>query len=120
MQLISTDQKVSHPFTLPKDGAYTIVADGLQGSDRVAFYVVSTTSAVTSTDPCNPGAVVLPEVKSRTPLRRECNCVKQLVELTADDPWVVISAPQMVLLQAEVYAEMDAVIEVSCFETLSA
>jgi hypothetical protein len=119
MQLIAPDQKVSEPFVVPKGGEVTVVADGLQGADRVAFYVVSTTSSTASNDPCCPGVVALPEVKSRVPLKRECNCVKQLVELTADDPWAVINTPQMVQLQAEVYATDDAVIEVTYFETLS-
>ncbi len=115
MILVTPDQRSSAPFTIKHQ--VTIVASGLQGTDKVEFDVVSITKSAPATgDSCCPGQVSLPDFNSAVPLT---TCAGVPVKLTAAKPWIVIDMPQQVPLVARVVADDDAVIEVEYFETTS-
>lgn len=118
MLLIGTELTTSQPFTIEKQ--VTLFATGLQGADKVVIEVVSMSRSGPGGDFCCPGAVALPEVQSAVPLK-VCGCggVKETVELTALSPWVVLSTPQKIPLQARKIVDADAIVEVELHETNS-
>jgi hypothetical protein len=118
MILVTTEQRKSQPFKIKQQ--VTIVASGLQGNDVVEFDVVAiTASAPASGDPCCTGQVVLPQEIVVAPLN-VCGCEPESrVRLTAAKPWIVLDMPQQVPLVARVVAPIDAVVEVSLYETTS-
>jgi hypothetical protein len=121
-QIISADQTASQPFVIPKGGQVTLFAAGLQGADKVTLHVVTTTRSGPTGDLCCPGPVALPELVDAVPLRLRCNCGDfEAVELTAEQPWVVLNGPQALQLQARVVVAdpLVATVTVDLFETVN-
>lgn len=119
--LIPHTSKVSQPITIPKNETWTFLATGLGAGDTVTFEIVSLTTAGPASDNlCCPGAVSLPNIAWRVPLRMSCGCdPAQVVTLTEQMPYVVLSKPRGVSLLLtvndaspmsliEVYAETTA------------
>lgn len=100
---------ISEPFQIPVGGQVTLLAQGLQATDRVIVEVVTTTSSAQGMDVCCPGPVALPEVATAVPLR--CRNGARAM-LTPQYPWLVLDAPQDVELRARLIADDLAIVTV--------
>lgn len=101
---------ISEPFKIAVGQQITLVAQGLQNTDRVVVEVITTTPSAPGMDPCCPGPVALPEVATAEPLR--CRNGARAI-LTASHPWLVLDAPQDVELRARLIADDLAIVTVS-------
>lgn len=86
---------VSSPFEVADQ--ITVSAYSLGPTDRVRFYIVGLSEVLKAACGCPPGAVQLPSVIDEMPL----NCCGNPIELTRQQPWVVIDSPQGVKLRAK-------------------
>lgn len=88
---------VSPTFRIGKQ--VTIVALGLEVTDEVTVWMVLPTDPVKNPCSCPPGAVVLPSVLDEQQLPTCCG--EGFVTLTRARPYVVLDAPQDVLLRVK-------------------
>lgn len=91
----------SDTFVIEYGHQMTIAAIGLQPGDKVTFQMVHVPTLNPDTCACPPGIVELPSVAAYAPLM----CCGAEIELTADNPVVVLDNPQRMLLRAVLDAQ---------------
>lgn len=118
MQIVSSEQTVSEPFSIPSGKQITLMAYGLEDGDQVIVEILGTTrSAPSSGDFCCPGPVSLPEISTVAPMR--CRNGARVM-MTKDHPWVVLDGPQELLMRAKVITtDITATITVDKVESAS-
>lgn len=89
---------ISANFQLTVGGQLTLKAVGFDESDPDNYIWVELVviNRFKPADPCCPGPVNLPSVVASVPLR----CCGELIRLDANNPYVIIDAPQDSLLRA--------------------
>lgn len=90
----------SDTFMIEYGGQMTVAAIGLEPGDYIEFQMVN----ILGTDPdrceCPPGRVELPSVAGFALLK----CCGENIQVTADNPVVILDNPQRVFLRAVLYA----------------
>jgi hypothetical protein len=84
----------STPFSITSQ--VTVFAYGLEPGDEVTFSLLGISKPVPEPCVCPPGAVTLPAIVDELPL----TCCEDVITLTRDRPWVVLDAPQHILMRA--------------------
>lgn len=116
--IITSEVRESETFKIGFGKQITLLATGLEGTDKVVFEIVTLTSGGPAADVCCPGQVQLPAIDWAFPLTRNCGCdAPKAVELTATSPWIVLDTPQEFFLRAKVEAADDALVLVYKEET---
>lgn len=115
MQIIKQGAGNSTAFIIQSGKQLTLFAQGLAEDDYVEVEVVTLSRAPEfSGNPCCDMAATEIEVIGFAPLM----CAPSSpVRMTADIPYVIIDAPQMVTLRAVVHASPAALVSVELFET---
>lgn len=107
------DLPESDTFYLPVGGQVTVVAMGLMPGDEVSFEMIFAPAIQPDLCACPPGIVELPSVAASAPMM----CCGEPIKLTADNPFVVMDAPQGVRVRGVMQAALQSGIWVWAFET---
>ena len=91
----------SSTFSIDYGKQMTVYAVGLEANDEITFQILHVPSIDPDHCACPPGAVTMPAVAGYAPLM----CCGTEVKLTATNPFVIIDAPQRVLLRAVLKAD---------------
>lgn len=88
--------KESNVFTISSGEQITVAAFGLSGSDNVTFEMVLSPAMNKEICKCPPYTVELPSVSATEQLR----CCSGIVAITQQNPFIILDAPQNILLRA--------------------